>query len=262
MGVLNVTPDSFSGGGRLPDLDHVVRAAEAMLRDGADILDIGGESTRPGAAAVSEAEEIDRVLPVVEALSRTFPAVLSVDTGKPAVMRAAVAAGAAIINDVYALRQPGALETARDLGVPVCLVHMQGEPATMQRDPAYGDVVREVSGFLAARVAACLAAGFPREALIVDPGFGFGKRLKHNLELLRGLAVIANLGYPVLVGLSRKSLIGAVTGRPVEQRIHGSVAMAAYAVLNGARIVRVHDVAATVDALRMLDAVTRGHEDE
>lgn len=262
MGVINVTPDSFSDGGRLRGLDGVMHAAEAMLGEGADILDVGGESTRPGAAPVSEAEELDRVVPVVEALRRDFPTVLSVDTCKPAVMRAAVAAGAGMINDVYALRQPGALETARDLAVPVCLVHMQGEPATMQRDPVYGDVVRDVAGFLAARAAACLAAGFPREALIIDPGFGFGKRLAHNLELLRGLPVLAKLGYPVLVGLSRKSLIGAVTGRPVEQRVHGSVAMAVYAALNGARVVRVHDVAATVDALRMLDAVVRGHEDE
>lgn len=258
MAVLNVTPDSFSDGGRYADLGAVIVAAESMVRDGAEIIDIGGESTRPGARPVPEGEELDRVIPVIEALGRRMDVLLSVDTSKPAVMRAAVAAGAGMINDVCALRQAGALAAASDLAVPVCLMHMKGEPRTMQDEPSYGDVVTEVTGFLQARVEACVGAGIAREMLIVDPGFGFGKQLEHNLALLRGLPQIAALGLPVLVGLSRKSLIGAVTGRPVGQRVHASVALAVYAVLNGASIVRAHDVAATVDALRMITAVTGG----
>jgi dihydropteroate synthase len=258
MAVLNVTPDSFSDGGRYADLGAVIAAAESMVRDGAEIIDIGGESTRPGARPVPEGEELDRVIPVIEALGRRMDVLLSVDTSKPAVMRAAVAAGAGMINDVCALRQAGALAAASDLAVPVCLMHMKGEPRTMQDEPSYGDVVTEVTGFLQARVEACVGAGIAREMLIVDPGFGFGKQLEHNLALLRGLPQIAALGLPVLVGLSRKSLIGAVTGRPVGQRVHASVALAVYAVLNGASIVRAHDVAATVDALRMITAVTGG----
>ncbi|GMW08021.1 MAG: dihydropteroate synthase [Nevskiales bacterium] len=255
MGILNLTPDSFSDGGRFATPETAVDAAAAMLADGADIIDIGGESTRPGAEAVSEAQELERVVPVIEALRARFAATLSVDTCKPVVMRAAVAAGATMINDVYALRRPGAIDAARELGVPVCLMHMQGEPRTMQQAPAYDDVVSEVRQFLLDRAHACMQAGIARAALVLDPGFGFGKTLQHNLALLRGLRHIAAPGFPVLVGLSRKALIGAVTGRAVGQRIHGSVALAVYAALNGAAIVRVHDVGATVDALKMIAAV-------
>ncbi len=255
MGILNLTPDSFSDGGRFATPEAAVDAAAAMLADGADIIDIGGESTRPGAEAVSEAQELERVVPVIEALRARFAETLSVDTCKPVVMRAAVAAGASMINDVYALRRPGAIDAARELGVPVCLMHMQGEPRTMQQAPAYDDVVSEVREFLLDRAHACMQAGIARAALVLDPGFGFGKTLQHNLALLRGLRQIAAPGFPVLIGLSRKALIGAVTGRAVGQRIHGSVALAVYAALNGAAIVRVHDVGATVDALKMIAAV-------
>ncbi len=255
MGILNVTPDSFSDGGRFQAVENAVAAVAAMVAEGADIIDVGGESTRPGAEPVPETEELDRVVPVLEALRRRFPVTLSIDTCKPAVMRGAVAAGATMINDVYALRRPGAIEAARELGTPVCLMHMQGEPRIMQLAPAYHDVVGEVSEFLLGRAHACMQAGIAREKLLLDPGFGFGKSLAHNLTLLRGLRQVAGLGFPVLVGLSRKSLIGAVTGRPVAQRIHGSVALAVYAALNGAAIVRVHDVGATVDALSMIAAV-------
>jgi dihydropteroate synthase len=256
MGVLNVTPDSFSDGGRFSDLAAAVDAAASMVADGADILDVGGESTRPGAAEVPVEAELERVVPLIEAMGRRFPVTVSVDTSKPAVMRAAVAAGAAMINDVCALRRPGAIETAVELKVPVCLMHMQGDPRTMQLAPAYADVLGEVRAFLAKRVADCLGAGIRRKHLLIDPGFGFGKTLAHNLALLRGLAQFAELGLPVVVGLSRKSMIGQVTGRAVDHRVHGSVALAVYAVLNGASIVRVHDVAATVDALRMIAAIS------
>lgn len=260
MGVLNVTPDSFSDGGRYPSLDAVLVAAEAMVRDGADLLDVGGESTRPGASPVGVAEELGRVLPVVEAITRRFDVPLSIDTSKPEVMRAAVGAGAALVNDVYALRLPGALEAAASLSVPVCLMHMLGEPRTMQAEPRYSaDPVADVAAFLLDRVAACEAAGIPAERLVLDPGFGFGKKLAHNLALLRGLRRIAGLSFPVLVGLSRKSLLGDLTGRAVGERVHGSVALAVYAVLNGAAIVRVHDVGPTVDALRAIEPV-RGSE--
>jgi dihydropteroate synthase len=255
MGVLNVTPDSFSDGGRFAAIDDAVAHARAMIRDGADLLDVGGESTRPGAAEVDDAEELRRVVPVIEKIRTFFDGPVSVDTSKATVMRAAVAAGATMINDVWALRRPGALAAARDLGVPVCLMHMQGEPQTMQRAPHYTDVVAEVIEFLQQRIRLCEAAGLGRDLLVVDPGFGFGKNLTHNLELLRGLRRIASLGLPVLVGLSRKTLIGTVTGRPVEQRTYGSVALAVYAALNGAGIVRVHDVGPTADALRMIAAV-------
>lgn len=258
MGIINVTPDSFSDGGRFRGIDTVLSCAEVMVRDGADILDVGGESTRPGAQPVPEDEELRRVVPVIDALRRRFGISLSVDTSKPVVMRAAVAAGADMINDVWALRRPGAMEAARELRVPVCLVHMQGDPATMQREPAYGDVVQEVSEFLLDRVRQCAAAGLDPETLMIDPGFGFGKQLTHNLQILRSLPRLAATGRAVLVGLSRKALIGAVTGQPPDQRVHGSVALAVFAALNGARIVRVHDVGPTVDALRMIDAVVRG----
>ena len=257
MGVLNVTPDSFSDGGRFLDPSRAIAQAELMVRDGADILDVGGESTRPGAAPVREADELGRVLPVIEALG-PLNCPVSVDTSKPCVMRAAIAAGASMINDVRALRGPGALEVAAELGVPICLMHMQGEPRTMQEAPEYRDVVAEVAAFLAERAAACEAAGMAKEHLMLDPGFGFGKRLEHNLALLRGLRRIASLGYPVLVGLSRKSMIGTMLGKPVNERLHGSLALAVIAALNGARIVRTHDVGPTVEALRVADAVMAG----
>jgi dihydropteroate synthase len=256
MGILNVTPDSFSDGGLFASVDTALRRARAMAAEGADLIDVGGESTRPASVPVSLQEELDRVIPVIEALARELAVPLSVDTSKPEVMHAAVAAGAGLINDVAALRRPGALAAAASLGVPVCLMHMQGEPGTMQRDPTYDDVVSEVAAFLAARVAACEAAGIERGRLLVDPGFGFGKTLAHNLALLRGLPRLAALGLPVLAGLSRKSMIGALLGDvPVEGRLHGSVAAAVLAVERGAAIVRVHDVGPTVQALRILAAV-------
>lgn len=255
MGVLNVTPDSFSDAGRYSRLDQAVMHAEAMAAAGADILDIGGESTRPGASAVSEADEMARVIPVLEAVARRVPCLLSIDTSKPAVMRAAAAAGAGMINDVRALRRPEALEAAAGLDVPVCLMHMQGEPASMQLAPAYDDVVAEVTSFLLGRVAACEAAGVARSRLLIDPGFGFGKNLSHNLQLLRALPALAGHGLPVVVGLSRKAMIGALTGKPVDDRVHGSVALAVYAALEGASVIRVHDVGPTVEALRIIRAV-------
>lgn len=255
MGVLNLTPDSFSDGGRYQGRDQALAQAERMAFEGADILDIGGESTRPGALPVSEAEERERVIPVIEAIRSRIDRPLSIDTCKPTVMRAAVAAGAAMINDVCALREPGALHAAAELGVPVCLMHMQGDPRTMQQDPQYRDVVAEVADFLAQRASAAQAAGIRRENLILDPGFGFGKRIGHNLALLRDLPRIAALGYPVLVGLSRKSLIGALLGRPVGERLHGSLALAVIAASKGARIIRAHDVGPTVEALRVAQAV-------
>jgi dihydropteroate synthase len=254
VGILNVTPDSFSDGGVFFDRSRAVAHGVAMAEQGAALIDVGGESTRPGARGVSPAEEIDRVVPVIEELARAVRVPISVDTSKPEVMRAAVAAGAGLINDVRALRLPGALETAARLGTPVCLMHMQGEPATMQREPRYGDVVREVRDFLAQRVAACADAGIARERLLLDPGFGFGKTAAHNLALLRRLDELAALG-PVMAGLSRKSMIGKLLGLPVERRGAASLALALLAVRNGARLVRVHDVAPTVEAVRMLEAV-------
>jgi dihydropteroate synthase len=251
MGILNVTPDSFSDGGDFLSRDRAVEHARAMVAEGADIIDIGGESTRPGAKAVSIQEELDRVVPVIEALRDEVAVPLSIDTSKPEVMRAAVAAGAGFINDVYALLAPGALNAAASLNVPVCLMHMQGEPRTMQDNPQYKDVVADVREFLAARVAAAEAAGVARERIVIDPGFGFGKTVEHNLALLRGLNAFTALGVPVLAGLSRKSMIGKLLGLPVERRLHASVALALLAVQNGARIVRVHDVGPTVEALRM-----------
>ena len=254
MGILNVTPDSFSDGGRFADRDTALRQAERMLAEGADILDIGGESTRPGAAAVSLDEETARVLPVVERLSAEFEVPLSVDTSKPELMRAAVAAGAAMINDVTALGAPGAIAMLAELEVPVCLMHMQGEPRTMQTAPQYEDVVADIIGYLQGRVAACEEGGIARARLMIDPGFGFGKTLQHNLVLLRDLERFRQLGLPLLVGISRKSMLGAVTGRAVDERLAAGVASAVMAVERGARIVRVHDVAATVDALKVWQA--------
>jgi dihydropteroate synthase len=255
MGVLNVTPDSFSDGGRYQALDSALRQIDRMVAEGADIIDIGGESTRPGSQPVSEQHELERVVPVLERLGATRDFAVSIDTSKPAVMDAAARAGADMINDVRALQRPGALQAASAAGIAVCLMHMQGEPSTMQRDPRYGDVTGEVTEFLAARASACLAAGIPRERIVVDPGFGFGKRTNDNLLLLRELDRIVTLGFPIMAGLSRKSLVGELTGRPVEDRVHGSVALAVLAFLHGACIIRAHDVGPTVDALRVAAAV-------
>lgn len=256
MGVLNRTPDSFSDGGAFTDFDAALRQALKMVQEGAAIIDIGGESTRPGAQAVSLQQELEQVVPLIERLACETEVSISVDTSKPEIMRAAVAAGAGMINDVYALRQPGALEAARDCGVPVCLMHMQGEPRTMQQHPHYEDVAADVSRFLEGRTRACVAAGIPRERLLVDPGFGFGKTLEHNLELLRKLRELTGLGLPLVVGLSRKSSIGVLLGGvPTSKRLYGSLAAAVVAIMNGASIVRAHDVKPTVEALKIVGAV-------
>ena len=251
MGILNVTPDSFSDGGLHATREQALARARQMVGEGAAIIDIGGESTRPGAAPVTEAEELERVVPVIERLSRELDVVLSVDTTKPAVMREACRAGAEIINDINALRAESAVDVAAAAGAAVCLMHMQGEPRTMQQDPRYADVVAEVHGFLGARMQACLAAGIPRERLVLDPGFGFGKRLEHNLALLGRLEAFADLECPLLVGLSRKSMFGQLLGQPVEGRLAGSLAGAVLAAWQGARILRVHDVGPTVEALKV-----------
>ena len=255
MGVLNVTPDSFSDGGRFVDLDTARRHAESLCRDGAAIIDIGGESTRPGAGEVSESEELDRVVPIIRALRDTVDLPISVDTSKAGVMRAAVEAGAALINDVLALREPGALQTAVDLGVPVCLMHMRGRPRSMQDNPQYDDVSADVTTFLRDRVNECVAAGLSRELITIDPGFGFGKSHAHNVELLANLRQLQSLGLSVLVGLSRKSTLGELTGRDVDKRLAASLSAAVIAVMNGAQIVRAHEVRETVDALRVTSAV-------
>ena len=258
MGVLNVTPDSFSDGGQFVRLEDAVARGVQMAEEGAAIIDVGGESTRPGARPIELEEELRRVIPVIARLRDRTPAIISVDTSKPEVMHAAAAAGAAMINDVRALREPGALEAAMTSGCAVCLMHMLGEPHTMQDSPDYQDVVAEVRLFFEERVEACLAAGLAAERMAVDPGFGFGKTLEHNLELLRRLGELSVAGLPIVAGLSRKSMVGALTGRPAGERVHGSVALAVVAALNGARILRVHDVAATVDALEVVSAVQGG----
>jgi dihydropteroate synthase len=256
MGILNVTPDSFSDGGRFLSAEAAVSRAMAMQQAGAAIIDVGGESTRPGAAPVSEKEELARVLPVIESLSASLQVPVSVDTMKPRVMTAAVAAGASLINDVNALQAPGAMDAAAASGAAVCLMHMQGQPRTMQQSPVYADVVGDVRTFLAERVRDAMAAGIPRDRIVVDPGFGFGKTLAHNLRLLESLDRFVALGVPVLAGISRKSMIGTLLGdRPVDDRLHGSVAAAVIAAMKGARILRVHDVGATVDALKVVTAV-------
>lgn len=260
MGILNITPDSFSDGGDLYDgehlsLDLVLERAEAMLAEGADILDVGGESTRPGAAIVSEQEELDRVIPVVEALVEKLGAVVSVDTSTASVIREASFKGAGLINDVRALSREGALLAAAETGLPVCLMHMQGQPQTMQNSPHYDDVVEEVVTFLRQRVAACETVGISNERILIDPGFGFGKTLAHNLALLARLRELAVLELPVLVGLSRKSLLGQLLNRSVDERLPGSLALALAAVERGAAIIRVHDVAATKDVLSVYNAV-------
>ena len=255
MGVVNVTPDSFSDGGRFFDTEAAVRQGLRMAEEGAAFIDVGGESTRPGAEPVGIEEELRRVVPVIEALAGATGAVVSVDTSKPEVMRAAAAAGAGLINDVRALREPGALETVQRSSCAVCLMHMQGEPRTMQAAPAYQDVVGEVRAFLDERAKVCRTAGFSADRLVLDPGFGFGKTLEHNLALLRHLGELGVDGLPLMVGLSRKSMVGKLTGRLEGERLLGSVVLAAMAALAGARIVRAHEVAATVEALRVVAAV-------
>lgn len=255
MGILNVTPDSFSDGGRFASLPAAIDRAERMAAEGASIIDVGGESTRPGALPVDAAEELRRVIPVIERLAATLGLPVSVDTRKAEVMRVAIEAGASMVNDVSALGGPGALDCVAGTDVGLCLMHMQGEPRTMQQSPDYADVVAEVREFLRARVARCIAAGIDPERIAVDPGFGFGKTLAHNLALLRGLPRIAADGAPVLVGLSRKRMIGEMTGQPEGDRLAGSLALATLAAQNGARIVRAHDVGATVAALSILAAM-------
>jgi dihydropteroate synthase len=257
MGIVNVTPDSFSDGGRFLAPEGAIEQGLRLVEEGADILDIGGESTRPGAQPVSEQEELARVLPVIEGLTNAGIA-LSIDTHKPGVMRVAIAAGADMVNDIKALLTPGALETVAPTMVGVCLMHKQGEPQDMQLRPGYRDVVAEVKAFLLARLRAAQEAGIAIDRLAIDPGFGFGKNLEHNLELLRHLHEFADLGVPVLAGLSRKSMLGKLTGLAVEDRVYASVAAALIAVIKGAQIVRVHDVRATREALAVLNAVEEG----
>jgi len=260
MGVLNVTPDSFSDGGRFAGRDSALAQARRMIGEGAAIIDIGGESTRPGASPATLDEELSRVIPVIETLRAESPVFISIDTSKPAVMRAAVAAGADIINDVRALAEPGAVGAAAETSAGICLMHMRGEPRTMQLAPHYDDVLSEVAAFLAERVGACHAAGIEADRVAIDPGFGFGKTVAHNLALLKHLRRFDALGAVLAVGLSRKSMLAKLTGRAVDDRTAGSVALAAIAVLNGARIVRAHDVAATLDAVRVAAATLMGEQ--
>lgn len=255
MGILNVTPDSFSDGGRFGQRDAALRHAEAMWRAGASLIDVGGESTRPGARAVSPVEELERVAPIVEAIAAELDVIISVDTSTPAVMRETARLGAGLINDVRSLQRDGALDAAADSGLPVCLMHMRGEPTTMQQSPHYADVLVEVRDFLVERIAACTAAGIALERLILDPGFGFAKTQEHNLRLFKHLQSLHELGRPLLVGVSRKSMIGRALNREVGERLSGSLALAALAITKGAHILRVHDVPETVDVVRMLAAV-------
>lgn len=263
MGVLNTTPDSFSDGGDYVQAAAATDRATQMLEQGADIVDVGGESTRPGAAAVDERDELNRVIPVIEAITAKHPdAILSIDSSKATVMRRAVTAGAALVNDVNALQAPGAIAAAAESGAHICLMHMQGQPRTMQLAPRYGDVVEDVAQFLMDRVNACMTAGIAREKLLIDPGFGFGKTLQHNLDLMRGIpALLQRLQLPMLVGISRKSMLGTLLDQPEPKlRIHGGLAAATAAVLWGARIVRTHDVAATRDALLVANALLKAGE--
>ncbi|WP_226663292.1 dihydropteroate synthase [Microbulbifer aggregans] len=260
MGILNTTPDSFSDGGSYYqggnlNLDIALRRAEQMCAEGATLIDIGGESTRPGADPVTEQQELDRVVPMVEAISRRLDVVISVDTSTAAVMRESAAAGAGLINDVRALTRDGALEAAAAAGLPVCVMHMQGEPGTMQAQPEYGNVVAEVREYLMQRMGACIAAGIPQNQVVLDPGFGFGKNDDHNLELLRHLSNLAPADVPLLVGMSRKSMVGRLLNREVDERLPGSLALAMLSAQRGSHIIRVHDVAATVDVLRMQQLV-------
>ena len=255
MGILNVTPDSFSDGGRFSQRDEALRHAEAMVAAGATLIDVGGESTRPGARPVSVTEELERVAPMVEAIHRHLDVVVSVDTSTPAVMREAARLGAGLINDVRALERDGALDAAAATGLPVCLMHMRGEPGTMQDDPHYDDVTEDVARYLQQRMMACADAGIEVDRIVLDPGFGFAKTLAHNLSLFKHLEALHRLGRPLLVGVSRKSMIGLTLERPVAERLYGSLALAALAMTKGASILRVHDVAQTVDVVRMIAAV-------
>lgn len=256
MGVLNVTPDSFSDGGKFNSVDHALRHAEKLVEEGAAIIDVGGESTRPGAKVVSVQEELDRVAPIVEAIYKNIDTIISVDTSTPAVMEAAAQWGAGILNDVRALRREGAIEMAAQLKLPVCLMHMLGEPQTMQQEPHYeGDVVNVIRDYLSERLKTCVASGMNKSALLIDPGFGFGKTLQHNLRLLNRLDEFKKLGVPILVGMSRKSMIGQVINKPFDERLHAGLALTTLAVLKGANIIRVHDVAPTVDVIKMTRAV-------
>lgn len=255
MGILNATPDSFWDGGRHNTISDALVAAEKMVADGAVIIDVGGESTRPGAPPVSTEQELERVIPVIQKISSSIDVIMSVDTSSPAVMMAAADAGAGLINDVRALGREGALEAAAETGLPVCLMHMRGGPATMQDRPFYDDVFTEVNLFFDAVIARCIDAGISKHRLLIDPGFGFGKNLEHNLILMRRLGEFVERGMPVLVGVSRKSMIGAVLDRAVDQRLYGSLAAASYAVTKGAKVIRTHDVRATVDSVKMLAAI-------
>ena len=255
MGILNVTPDSFSDGGRFAAVDAALRHAKAMVLAGATLIDVGGESTRPGAPVVSSQEELDRVAPVVERISRELDVIISVDTSAPIVMTEVARLGAGLINDVRSLRREGALQAAAATGLPVCLMHMLGEPGDMQDNPHYEDLVGEVSTFLADSMARCAAAGIGAERIVLDPGFGFAKTLQHNLSLFKHMEALHALGRPLLVGVSRKSMVGQTLNRPVAGRLYGSLALAALAMTKGARILRVHDVAETVDVVRMIAAV-------
>ncbi len=255
MGILNFTPDSFSDSGKFFTLDKALFQVEKMLNDGADIIDIGGESTRSNAEIVTLEQELERVVPLVEAVRKRFDCLISVDSSKAEVFRQSALVGADILNDIRALQEPNALETAVELGLPVCLMHMQGTPQNMQQNPKYDDVVEEVADFLNQRIFACTMAGIPKEHIILDVGFGFGKTVQHNYQLLKHLNAFVASGYPVLAGLSRKSMIGNVINKPVDQRVAGSIAGALLAVQNGAKIVRVHDVAETADALKVWQAM-------
>ncbi len=255
MGILNVTPDSFSDGGQFARRDAALRHAEAMVAAGATLIDVGGESTRPGARAVSVTEELERVAPMVEAIAAHLDVIISVDTSTPAVMREAARLGAGLINDVRALERDGALDAAAATGLPVCLMHMRGEPGTMQDDPHYDDVTQDVARYLESRMAACAVAGIDASRIVLDPGFGFAKTLAHNLSLFKHLEALHRLGRPLLVGVSRKSMIGLTLERSVDERLYGSLALAALAMAKGARILRVHDVHETVDVVRMIAAV-------
>lgn len=255
MGVLNITPDSFSDGGDFFYPEAAITRAWTMVEEGAAIIDVGGESSRPGAMEVTVAEELRRVIPVIEALARELPVPVSLDSTKPEVIRSAARAGAGLINDIMALQRTGALAAAVETGLPVCLVHMQGNPQTMQMDPRYEDVVEDIYRFFTARILACEGAGIPRERLIIDPGFGFGKTTADNLRLLKALGRFCDLGLPVLVGFSRKAFLGKLTKRPISERLASGLTASVLAVLNGARIIRTHDVAATVDALQLVEGV-------
>jgi dihydropteroate synthase len=258
MGILNITPDSFSDGGLWVDRDRALRHAMEMAEAGADIIDIGGESTRPGSRAVSVQQELDRVIPLIEFIVAGTGLAVSIDTSKPEVMEAAVRAGAGMINDVFALRKEGALETAATLDVPVCLMHMQGRPGDMQHEPEYEDVVAEVRNFLLARADCCEAAGIPQRNILIDPGFGFGKTLQHNIDLFKAIPAFVATAYPVLVGISRKSMLGQLSDKAVDQRLAASLSAAVMAAQAGAAIVRVHDVDETVDALKVARALQSG----